>query len=69
VERLQKEKVNAVGWWELDEWDLLSHGYLNTKKLLSYDVVVILGRSRIHEVYEKLAKGVECALNARRITA
>ncbi len=47
-------KVDTVGWWELKAVDFIDDfGGFNFKKLLSYDVVIVLDPARIDESFHK----------------
>ena len=62
IEKLKLKNVLACGWWEGEEIDLFTSGYLNETELSTYDVVVVIGKKRISEEFWPLKYQIENAL-------
>jgi len=42
-----QQQVLAYGWWEAEDMGLVVSGKIDPKELLSYEVIVIIGKDRI----------------------
>ena len=72
--RLRRLQINpetlllACGWWDAKEAGIVTEeGFLNKKELLNWDVVVILCRERIQDLYLPLLLSIEDILGRSRL--
>jgi len=53
------QHVLAYGWWEAEEMGLVVNGQIDSKELLSYEVIVIIGKDRVPPKLSYLVDQVE----------
>jgi hypothetical protein len=58
--------VIPCGWWNLQEFQIFREGKINRDVLNTFDVIVILDRTRIHKTFmphvEELEEILKCSL-------